>query len=88
MGGSGGEFQVPAMRRVRVIHMIGTGVPLYREKIDAYFGDKVRLPRRSPFVAFEVGLLGYDLMKASQGKSHFEAEPLYFRKSQAEEGHQ
>jgi tRNA threonylcarbamoyladenosine biosynthesis protein TsaB len=71
----------------RVVHMIGTGVPLYREKIASYFGDKIRLPQRSPFIAFEVGLLGFDMIAASGRKSHFEAEPLYFRRSQAEEGH-
>ena len=71
----------------RIIHFIGTGVSAFREKIFDYFGDKARLSRRSLFIASEVGLLGFDMIEASQGKNHLDAEPLYFRKSQAEEGH-
>jgi tRNA threonylcarbamoyladenosine biosynthesis protein TsaB len=71
----------------RIIHFIGTGISPFREKIFDYFGDKARLSQRSPFIAYEVGLLGFDMIEASKGKNHLEAEPLYFRKSQAEEGH-
>ena len=71
----------------RIIHFIGTGVSAFREKIVDYFGDKARKSRRSLYIASEVGLLGFDMIEASQGKNHLEAEPLYFRKSQAEEDH-
>jgi tRNA threonylcarbamoyladenosine biosynthesis protein TsaB len=71
----------------RIIHFIGTGVPPYRRRIFDYLGDKARTSRRSLFIAHEIGLLGHDMIRASLGKNHLEAEPLYFRKSQAEEGH-
>lgn len=71
----------------RVIHFIGTGVPLYKKKINDYLGDRVRFSHRSLYTAFEVGLMGFDMIQAGEGRSHLEVEPLYFRKSQAEEGH-
>lgn len=71
----------------RVIHFIGTGCCLYRKKIREYLGDKARFSQRSLYTAFEVGLLGIDKIQAGGGKNHLEVEPLYFRKSQAEDGH-
>jgi hypothetical protein len=38
-------------------------------------------------MAYEVGLLGHDILKAGKGVPSTELEPLYFRKSQAEEKH-
>ncbi|MBC8357625.1 MAG: tRNA (adenosine(37)-N6)-threonylcarbamoyltransferase complex dimerization subunit type 1 TsaB [Candidatus Aminicenantes bacterium] len=69
----------------RIIFFIGNGVDVYRDKIFQYFKDKARFSRRSPFVAYEVGLLGYEMLKRKKGKSAQELEPLYLRKSQAEE---
>lgn len=71
----------------RIISFIGNGVDVYKDKIFQYFKDKVRLSRRSPFIAYEIGLLGYELLKKKKGVSAEKLEPLYFRKSQAEEGH-
>jgi tRNA threonylcarbamoyladenosine biosynthesis protein TsaB len=71
----------------RVIHFIGTGVEKYKKKIFQYFKDKARFPLRSFFIAYEVGLLGYEHLKTGGGKDFRELEPLYFRKSQAEEKH-
>ncbi len=69
----------------RVIHFIGTGVETYREKIMAYLGDKARLSSRSLFIGFEVGLIGHDVLKKGKGVSAETIEPLYYRKSQAED---
>ena len=71
----------------RVIHFIGQGVEKYRKKIFLYFKDKARFPLSSFFIAYEVGLLGYEHLKAGRGKDFRELEPLYFRISQAEEKH-
>jgi len=69
----------------RVIFFVGNGVDAYRNKIFEYFKDKARFPSRSPFIAYEVGYLGYDLLKKGKGLSFQEVKPFYFRKSQAEE---
>jgi len=69
----------------RVVSFIGNGIQTYREKIFQYFKDKARLSFRSPFIAYEVGLLGYELLKKNKGVSFQELRPLYFRRSQAEE---
>lgn len=69
----------------RIIHFIGSGVEVYKEKIFHYFKDKARLSSRSHFIAYEIGVLGYEIFKDKRGKDFWEVEPLYFRKSQAEE---
>jgi len=69
----------------RVITFIGNGILTYRDKIVQYLKDKARFSHRSHFIAFEVGKLGYDLLKRKKGVSFRELVPLYFRKSQAEE---
>ena len=69
----------------RIIFFIGNGIDTYRDKIFQYFKDKARFSFRSPFIAFEIGLLGYDLLKKKKGVGSQELKPIYFRKSQAEE---
>lgn len=69
----------------RIIHFIGSGADVYKQMIFRYFKDKARLSGRSPFIAHEVGLLGHEMLKRGNGKDYREVEPLYFRKSQAEE---
>jgi tRNA threonylcarbamoyladenosine biosynthesis protein TsaB len=69
----------------RIIFFIGNGIDAYGDKILQYFKDKARLSRRSPFIAFEVGLLGYELLRKKKGTSAQELKPIYFRKSQAED---
>lgn len=71
----------------RVITFIGSGVPVYRERLRRYFKDKARLSSRSLYTAYEVGVLGHDRLLAGDGRDAFRIEPLYFRKSQAEESH-
>lgn len=69
----------------RVIFFIGNGVNAYREMIFQYLKDKARFSHRSSFIAHEIGLLGYEIMRKKKGVSAQQLEPLYFRKSQAEE---
>ena len=69
----------------RIIFFIGNGVNTYRDKIFQYFKDKARFSHRSPFIGFEIGLLGYELLKRKKGVSAQRLKPIYFRKSQAEE---
>ncbi|MFC2166506.1 tRNA (adenosine(37)-N6)-threonylcarbamoyltransferase complex dimerization subunit type 1 TsaB [Acidobacteriota bacterium] len=71
----------------RIIEFIGNGVGVYREKIMSYLRDKARFSSRSLFLAQEVGLLGYKVLKEKRGVQSGEVKPLYFRKSQAEEKH-
>ena len=71
----------------RIISFIGNGVSPYQKKIFQYLRDKARFSSRSHFIANEVGLLGYELLKKNRGLKYHEVEPLYFRKSQAEESH-
>jgi len=69
----------------RVIHFIGNGICVYREKIEAYLKDSARFSSRSLFIGYEVGLLGYDILKKGRGVSGEALEPLYYRRSQAED---
>lgn len=71
----------------RVIFFIGNGVDVYKDKISDYVKDKARFPHRSPFIAYEVGLLGYELLRRKKGVNSRGLEPIYFRKSQAEKRH-
>jgi tRNA threonylcarbamoyladenosine biosynthesis protein TsaB len=70
----------------RMINLIGNGVEVYREKILTYLKDKARFSTRSPFIAYEVGVLGQAILRKGLGVRGEELQPLYFRKSQAEEG--
>jgi tRNA threonylcarbamoyladenosine biosynthesis protein TsaB len=71
----------------RIIFFIGNGVAAHQRKIFQYFKDKARISSRSPFIAYEVGVLGYEILKNKESTEQSEIEPIYFRKSQAEEGH-
>jgi tRNA threonylcarbamoyladenosine biosynthesis protein TsaB len=71
----------------RIIHFIGSGRDVHGATIISYFKDKARFSKRSPFVAFEVGLIGYDLLRRNKGKDFQQVEPIYLRRSQAEENH-
>jgi tRNA threonylcarbamoyladenosine biosynthesis protein TsaB len=71
----------------RIIHFIGNGVDVYGQTLFRYFKDKARFSRRSTFVAFEVGLIGHQMLLKGQGQDFRDVQPLYLRKSQAEENH-
>lgn len=69
----------------RVTSFIGNGLALYQEKLLTYVRDMARFPRRSPFIAAEVGRLGHQLILDGMGVGARDLEPIYFRRSQAEE---
>jgi tRNA threonylcarbamoyladenosine biosynthesis protein TsaB len=69
----------------RVTAFIGNGLHLYRDKLLSYVRDKARFPRRSPFIAAEVGRIGLRMLLEGKGIRARELEPVYFRRSQAEE---
>lgn len=71
----------------RVIHFIGSGVDVHRSALFRYFKDKARFPKRTPYIAYEVGLIGYEILRRGAGKDMHGIEPLYLRRSQAEEKH-
>ena len=58
---------------------------LWKEKIFEYFKDKARFSTRSLFIAHEIGLLGFDMLRKGKGLDPREVKPFYFRRSQAEE---
>ena len=69
----------------RVIAFAGTGLTAYRARLVPFIGKRARFPDRSPFIAAEVGRIGAGLIRAGKGVDAVSLEPLYFRKSQAEE---
>jgi tRNA threonylcarbamoyladenosine biosynthesis protein TsaB len=71
----------------RKISFIGSGVNTYRKIIVDHFRDRAHLSARSLFIAFEVGRIGHVRLMQNKGVPGRAILPLYFRKSQAEEGH-
>jgi tRNA threonylcarbamoyladenosine biosynthesis protein TsaB len=69
----------------RPIAFAGSGLALYRDKLTGRIGDAGRFPARSPFIAAEVARVGAGLIRAGRGVRADALEPLYLRRSQAEE---
>jgi tRNA threonylcarbamoyladenosine biosynthesis protein TsaB len=69
----------------RVICFIGNGAALFRNRIKRRLKDRAEFSPRPPFIAEEIGQLGWDLLRRGRGTSSEKLAPLYFRKSQAEE---
>jgi tRNA threonylcarbamoyladenosine biosynthesis protein TsaB len=69
----------------RPIAFAGSGLSLYRPGLLARVGGEALFPERSPFVAAEVGRIGARLLRAGKGAGADSLEPLYYRRSQAEE---
>ncbi|MGZ5453841.1 MAG: tRNA (adenosine(37)-N6)-threonylcarbamoyltransferase complex dimerization subunit type 1 TsaB [Candidatus Aminicenantales bacterium] len=69
----------------RGIAFAGSGISAYRAGILSHIGDQAVFSGRSPFIAAEVGRIGAGLIRAGQGVDAASLEPLYFRRSQAEE---
>jgi tRNA threonylcarbamoyladenosine biosynthesis protein TsaB len=69
----------------RAIAFAGSGLALCRDRIAARLGTNARFPARSPFIAAEVARLGAAAIRAGGGVAAADLEPLYFRRSQAEE---
>jgi len=68
-----------------VIAFAGSGLAAYKAKLMPRVGDRARFPERSPFIAAEIGRIGAALIRAGKGIDAAALEPLYFRRSQAEE---
>jgi len=69
----------------RVIAFAGSGLAMYRAKLLPYVRNKARFPQRSAFIAAEVGRIGRGAILQGKGVGAAELEPIYFRRSQAEE---
>ncbi|HMA54947.1 MAG TPA: tRNA (adenosine(37)-N6)-threonylcarbamoyltransferase complex dimerization subunit type 1 TsaB [Acidobacteriota bacterium] len=69
----------------RAIAFAGSGVAAYRAGLLSRVGGQARFPERSRFIAAEVGRIGAGLLRAGRGVDAASLEPLYFRRSQAEE---
>lgn len=74
--------QIPQNQK---IGFLGSGLVVYGQKIKQIFQEKAIFYQRTNFIAFEIGLLGGDLLQAGKGILAHEVQPLYLRKSQAEE---
>jgi tRNA threonylcarbamoyladenosine biosynthesis protein TsaB len=70
----------------RNILFAGSGVELCRRRIQSLLGEKGAFSSRSTFLAAEVGRLGLDILRSGGGVDSSAIEPLYYRRSQAEEG--
>lgn len=71
----------------RAIAFIGRGCDAYRDRIPARVLETAVFPARTLFIAHEVGLLGLDGLAEGKGVPADGVEPLYLRRSQAEEKH-
>ena len=69
----------------RVTAFAGSGLGPYRETLLGHVRDKARFPARSPFLAAEVGRIGHRIVLEGRVVAGGALEPLYFRRSQAEE---
>ncbi len=64
---------------------VGSGLALHAGRFRDRLGERARLSPRSPFIAAEVALLGWRMIVDGKGVPSGLIEPLYFRRSQAEE---
>ncbi len=69
------------------IAFIGAGSSVYRDRIPARVLETAAFPERTLFIAHEIGLLGWEGLREGKGVPADGVEPLYFRRSQAEEKH-
>lgn len=67
------------------VAFIGDGLDICRNEIQARLGDRARFPARTPFIAHEVGILACRDLERNAGGLPKALEPLYYRRSQAEE---
>jgi tRNA threonylcarbamoyladenosine biosynthesis protein TsaB len=69
------------------VHLIGSGIAVCGDRIAAALGSTARISTLAPFIAVEVGMLGLGILAAGGGVAADALEPLYFRRSQAEDKH-
>lgn len=79
------EFLARLPRR-RTIIFAGPGLDLCRRRLAALLGVQARFSERTSFIAAEIGRLGRDELRRGGGVDASTLEPLYHRRSQAEEG--
>jgi len=70
----------------RTILFAGNGTTILGPVLRAKLKDKARFSGRSRFIAAEIGALGAEVLDAGKGLGPEDIAPLYFRRSQAEEG--
>lgn len=69
----------------RNICLIGSGLKIFYNKIIESLGERAIFSQRSLFAAYEIGLLGWLILKEGKGLEPDRLEPIYYRPSQAEE---
>lgn len=69
----------------KVLHLIGTGVGAYWPLISDKLGPRAVVAGRSNHIAAEIGLLGEKYLEKGLGIKPSDLQPVYYRKSQAEE---
>ncbi len=69
----------------RVISFVGDGIEAHRDRLESAMGGRARISTRSPFIAAEVGRAGRRIVMEGRGVAAADLEPVYFRRSQAEE---
>jgi|Deesub1362B_J571_1020462.scaffolds.fasta_scaffold00001_801 tRNA threonylcarbamoyladenosine biosynthesis protein TsaB len=79
------DFFFSRLPKRKTVAFIGNGINIYQQKIQEFLGTKACFPARSFFIAYEVGQLGFNLLQAGKGLTPHGVQPLYLRKSQAEE---
>jgi len=67
------------------IVFVGSGVEAYDQAVRDKLGRRAVFSSAPPFIAAEVGRLGYERLSRGGGVAADQVEPLYFRLSQAEE---
>jgi tRNA threonylcarbamoyladenosine biosynthesis protein TsaB len=73
---------VPRGEPIRLI-----GIAVCGERVPATLGPNAHLSTLPPFIGPEVGMLGFGILAAGGGVAAEALEPLYFRRSQAEDKH-
>lgn len=79
------DYFLKQIPRNQKVGFLGNGLLIYGQKIRETFKERCIFYQRTCFIAHEVGLLGANLLRDGKGVSAHEAQPLYLRKSQAEE---
>ena len=69
----------------RAVAFGGGGLAVCRDRLPARLRAGARFPDRTPFVAAEIARLGAAMIRDGRGVGAAALEPIYFRRSQAEE---
>ncbi len=80
------EQLIAKFPRGRTILFFGGGYPLLLAAMTPAKRARAVFAARTPFIAPEIGLLGAGMIAAGQGIGPDALEPIYLRRSQAEEG--